>query len=559
MIGVNRNFLCLRWRCIAALLICCIISTNQCHARTENILSSKPDPFQAAETLGVRSQVERLELLRKDPGADREEMLLLRAFILRKILRGSLEVRQYCNRLDLERAYTYDIMQKEARRQTFVGQIFTAANFAQLSTFYTLEPFMRMQDQFKTSAIFTTVSGSLNTSISTLSRVHSALAKANNVAPPAVLGNLVEGGPVDGSRMPPLLDSYFDAPLPNSGKTRRQEVYSFWLQHYGIDASDKENLCALADKKKASLKLLRSRILLLWSLRTAVLQFDCDLLALLKTIGVSQEQTFVSESSSSSSSSSSSTDSELARALKIIPRMEEVRRLKQSGTDVDRIIELEVLILEKTLEGALEIQVATDKVDEELYYNYHIVLSDLASSRAKWLQLNYDANFLQSGILGIVAGKLYLSKHTFAGDQMFVISGSNGTALTLLAAMQMHGFWRKVDTGPNSLADILGLQAREEYRFSTFVSRLLNSPPPGSVDGKSRRELLNEEWRRSNLTTMDLDSPKTLQAVSAMPSHRYDTIKIVKNRIALLQSLKKELESFQAEALNVLVRTEQDR
>ncbi len=553
---VKWNFLCLRWRCIAALLMCCIIFANQCHARTENILSSRPDPFQAAEILGVRSQVERLELLRKDPGADREEILLLRALILRKILRGSLEVRQYCNRLDLERAYTYDIMQKEARRQTFVGQIFTAANFAQLSTFYTLEPFMRMQDQFKTSAIFTTVSGSLNTSISTLSRVHSALAKANNVAPPAVLGNLVEGGPVDGSRMPPLLDSFFDAPLPNSGKTRRQEIYSFWLRQYGIDASDKENLCSLADKKKASLNLLRSRILLLWSLRTAVLQFDCDLLALLKKIGVSQEQI---SGSSSSSSASSATESELARSLRILPQMEEVRRLKQSGADFDRIIELEVLILERTLEGALEIQVATDKVDEELYYNYHIVLSDLASSRAKWLQLNYDANFLQSGILGIVAGKLYLSKHTFAGDQMFVISGSNGTALTLLAAMQMHGFWRKVDTGPNSLADILGLKAREDYRFSTFVSKLLNSPPPGSVDGKSRRELLNEEWRRSNLTTMDLDSPKTLQAVSAMPSHRYDTIKVVKNRIALLQSLKKELESFQAEALNVLVSTEQDR
>lgn len=534
-----------------ALTLSCIILSPPCFGSQYKSFSGKPDPWQAADILEVREQVDRLQRLRQNPNASREELLLLRACLLRKILRGVLEVRQYCNKLDLERAYTYDIMQKETRRQALVSQMFTLANFAQLSTFYTLEPFMRLQEQFVTSAVFTTVSGSLNTTISTLSRVHGALAKASHVAPPPVLGNLVEGGPIDTSGMPPLLDRYFDARSPGSDKSRRQELFAFWLSQYRIDASRREHLCSLADRKRASLKLLRSRILLLWSLHTAVQQFDWDLLALLKLVSTPADQLAAGGSGRTAADSN-----EVARFLGLGSYVDELKSLKSSGQEVDRENELELLVLEKTLEGALDIQAATDRVDEDLYYNYHIVLSDLLGSRAKWLQLNYDANFLQSGILGINAGRLYLLKESFQGDRLFVISGGMGTALTTLAALQMHGFWRKSDTGPNSLAEIFNLHPQTDYRFSPFVSQLLNSPPPGSIDGKSRRERLNEAWRRNHVTTMNLDSAKTLQAVSAMPSHKNDTINVVKNRITLLHSLKKELESFQVEALDVLRMTE---
>ena len=156
-----------------------------------------------------------------------------------------------------------------------------------------------------------------------------------------------------------------------------------------------------------------------------------------------------------------------------------------------------MFVLEKTLEGALEIQVASDKVDEELNYNYHIVLAQLLQSRAKWLQWNYNLNFLQSGVMGIVAGGLYLTHSTYAGDRQFVISGGIGTGLTTLAILQMHGFWRKVDTPPNSLAEVLNLQPDSEYRFSPLVSNYLNAVPPGSTDGKTRRELLNEAWKKN--------------------------------------------------------------
>lgn len=522
----------------------------------------QPSSEDTAQILGIKAQVERYKTLCRTPGASPEERLFLKTLILRKILRGVLEVRQACNKLDFERAYTYDILQKEERRQHFIYQLYNTANFAQLSTFYTLEPFMRIHDQFVTSAIFTTTSGSLNTAISSLSRLHNAVAKASNVAPPAVLANVIDGGPVDSTGLPPLVTKYLDAKAPNADKTRRELLFSNWMKYYKIDASKKGDLCAINDKKRVGVKLLRSRVLLLWSLHTFIQDFDRQLLVLLNTVqsasGASATGRIADQSLAAGAEPVmlSSGAQEMAKSLNLLASLAELQQMKQSGVDSQRMQELEVHLLEKTLTGALELQVATDKVDEDLYYNYHIALSELLQNRAKWLQYNYNANFLQSGILGIVAGRLYLSRHSYAGDRMFVISGSNGTALTLLAMLQMRGGKRKVDTSPNSLAEVFKLQTDPDDRFSAFVSRLLNAPPPGSTDGKTRAELLNEAWRKAQITTMKLDSERAQSAISAMPSHKYDTIKIVENRIVLLQSLKKELESFQGDVLAMLRSTE---
>lgn len=250
----------------------------------------------------------------------------------------------------------------------------------------------------------------------------------------------------------------------------------------------------------------------------------------------------------------------MARSLKLSGCLNRIQLLKQAGNETaaesDQWSQLQLELLEKSLEGALELQVASDRVDEDLYYNYHIALSDLLQRRAKWLQYTYDANFIQNGILGIVAGRLYLARRSFDGDRMFVIGGSNGTALTTLAMLQMRGGKRKADSSANSLAEILSLSPDKDDRFSEFVSNLLNAPPPGSSDGKSRRELLNEAWKKANVTTMNLDSQKNRIAISSMPTHKFDTIKIIRNRIVLLHSLKKELEALQAEVLDLLQSTE---
>lgn len=528
----------------------CLAIEGGANASLERI--SHRESTQAVEMLGVSEQVEQLHQFGKNGGAHSEEALLIKGLLLKKILRAVLEVRQACNKVDLELAYTYDIMRKEERRNRAVSELFNLANFAQLSTFYTMEPFVRIHQQFVTSAIFTTTSGSLNTAISTASRVYNHMAKASHVSPPSVLANIVDGKPVDATGLPPLVEKFLDSRAPVSGKTRRQELFDTWLSRWNIDASKEENLCGIADRDKASVSLLRSRILLLWSLHTVLQDFDRYLLALLKSLDEPSTEQPIGSHQSADLQKGSAETIEAARLLKIEPQLEELIALEKAKDTTNKRDELELLVLQRTLEGALEIQVASDKVDEELNYNYHVILADLLRDRAKWLQYNYNLNFLQSGILSIVAGRLYLSRLSFAGDQQFVVSGSNGTALTLLAMLQMHGFWRKVDREPNSLAEVLDLHPSSEYCFSPLVSAFLKSAPPGSTDGKTRSDLLNEIWRKYHVTTVDLNRPKNLRALSAMPPFKYDTIKIVSGRIVLLHSLKKELESFQSEMLGIL-------
>jgi hypothetical protein len=510
--------------------------------------------LQAAEILGIRSQIDRLSAAQGTNDSQSDETLLLRSIALRKILRAVLEVRQACNRIDLELAYTYDILQKEQRREHFIYQLFNLADFAQLSAFYTLEPYLRIRNQFVASAVCTTTSGSLGTAITSASRLYGHLAKASKVAPPILLAGIVDGRPVDTTGLPPLVTKFLDSPAPGTKISRRDELFATWKRRYHIDASKPENLCGIADKKKASTGLLNTRILLLWSLHTIVQDFDYDLLALLKMVKGPDDSSSFSNGSLNSGKYTTG-ELEVVRLLNIQPQVEELMSLKQSGTESKRRDELELFVLRKTLEGALEVQVASDKVDDELYYNYHVVLSSLLESRARWLQYNYNLNFLQSGIMGIIAGRLYLSRWSSAGDRQFVISGGIGTGLTTLAILQMHGFWRKVDTDPNSLGEVLNLHPPSEYRFSPFVSSFLNAVPP-DTNGLTRRESLNKAWEQAKVTTMNLKRPKNRLALAAMPPHKYDTIKIVSNRNTLLHSLKKELESFQVEVLALLRATE---
>lgn len=537
-----------------SILLFWLMMAQQCFAYTYNVpisLSiSKSEALDAADILGIRKQVDRLLALR-EPGStlQSEEALTLNALILRKVLCAVLEVRQACNKVDLELAYAYDIMRKQERREQFIFQLFNLANFAQISTFYTLEPWVRIHKQFVMSAIFTTTSGSLGTTIATMSKLYGHMAKASNVAPPEVLADIIDGKPVDATGFPPLVTKFLNSREPDSKLTRKEEIFAMWKKRYHIDASNQKNLCGINDKKKASLSYLSSRVLLLWSLHTYVQDFDRELLCLVKLIKAPEAST---TPETKVMKGFASYESEAMHLLHIEPQVQELISLKEKNIYNKRRDELELLVLEKTLEGVLEIQVASDKVDEELNYNYHVILSDLINSRAKWMQWTYNLNFLQSGIMGIIAGRLYLSRFSYAGDRQFVISGSIGTGLTTLSILEMHGFWRKVDTPPNSLAEVMNLHPVKKYRFSSFVSSFLNTPAPGSTNGKTRREQLNDMWKQTEATTMNLNQHKNLVALSNMPPHKYDTIKIATNRNILLHSLKKELEFFQIDCLKLL-------
>ena len=86
--------------------------------------------MQGADILGIRAPVDRLLAIQEQNGNSKnqsEDTLLLKSLILRKILRGVLEIRLACNKIDLELAYTYDVMQKEQRREAFIFELFNLA------------------------------------------------------------------------------------------------------------------------------------------------------------------------------------------------------------------------------------------------------------------------------------------------------------------------------------------------------------------------------------------------------------------------------------------------
>jgi hypothetical protein len=402
----KRNRLMLRNRILSVFLCWLIVSPPVFAYTNTNTVSvgySKSDAMEAAEILGARSQVNRLLLLQKEAGSTdnhREEITLLKGTVVRKIYRGVLEVRQACNKTDLELAYTYDVMKKEARRQQLIDSLFNLAIFANLSTFYTMEPFARIHKKFAKSAIFTTTGSSVGALLTTTSKVHGRFAAASHVAPPRILEDLIDGAPVDTRSMPPLVSKFLDGTAIGSAKCRREEMFAVWKKSYGIDASKPENLFGIAGKNRASINYLNSRILLLWSLHTYVQDFDRELLSLLKLIrGSAGGQKIDAQSCATEYTTGAC---EVVKLLKINSQVDELIALRKSHTENDRRDELETYILERTLEGALEVQVAADKVDEELNYNYHIILAQLLQRRAKWLQYNYNLNFLQSSILGIV-------------------------------------------------------------------------------------------------------------------------------------------------------------
>lgn len=498
------------------------------------------DAMQAAEVLGVSDQVRKLDELHKRGDKSSDDELTLRAQILRRILYGFLEVRKACNRTDVEIAYAFDVMEKDRRKVAFVNHLLTVLTFAQLSVLYTLEPRSRIHKQFVQSAIMTSVSAGVGTTLSIIGVLYNKFHRTGDLAPPKFMTYILKGGPVTGIGLSSVVDQYLDRNEMGSSTSRRQDMYALWKKRYGVDATNLANLCAINDGKKHNPGVLSKRLLLLWSLHTYIQDFDDDLLCLLQLIRSTDKDRSASANLASLGLNAGAL--EAAQLLKLEPEVEALVRLKEQNVFDQRRVLLETELLEGVLEGMLESRIASDRVDEEINYASDVVLGTLLARRGKGLQLNYEANFIQQGTFGATAGLLYLKKYTKAGNEMFVISGGVGLALTTLALIQMHGGWRKIDTPPNSLATILNLG--DQYKFSPMMTQFLNNRAPDSPTGKSRKDHLMEIWKQNKVSTMNIDDPKNRDKLAAMPTVKRDTIKIVSNRIALLRSLKARMESF---------------
>lgn len=530
-----------------------LLALAQAESQSADSNNNHYDALQASEILGIKNEVLRLKQLHEQGVKTGEEELTLRSLILRKILIGFLEVRRACNKTEVELAYTYDVMKREQKRNQAINEFLNLFNFAQLSVLYTLEPRSRIHKQFTQSGIMTSVSAGVGTSVSTLGVLYNKFHRTGDLSPPKFMAPLLTGGPVNGIGLSPVVDRYLDLNEQGSPISRRQEMYELWKKRYGVDMVKTPKPMAIDDGKKKKPGILPTRLLLLWSVHTFVQDFDSDLLKLLSLVRATDPNVPKSSMDLQLLGISKGAE-EAAHLLRIEPQIAELIRTKNVTSDRDTRLELETELLEGVLSGMLEIRLAADKVDEELNYAFDVVLNSLLMRRGKALQLTYETNFIQNGVFGATAGWCYLNKYTKAGNIMFLISSGIGNCLSALAIMEMHGGWRKIDTGPNSLAAFLNMG--EAYKFSPMISEFLNGTAPYVTNNQSRKDYLYDIWKKFTVSTLSLDSQKNREKLAAMPTVKYDSIKIVTNRISLLQSLKAGLEEFDTQLYQLVNETE---
>lgn len=519
-----------------------------------------PEVVQACQILGVQSQYEQLKSLyamQDLSGPEGEEALELKSHILRQIMLSALEVRESCNKLDIELAYTYGVLYRAQSHVDMVNNLFNLANFCQFGVLYSIEGYSRLKKQFVQSGILTCVGAGVGTALPTANILYNKMFKARNVSPSKQFPFL-NGGPVDAKGLPEHVSRFLDTPAPGASQTRREEMYALWKKRYGVDASNPLNLAAINDEKSKTMGELNKRILLLWSLHTYIQDFDLLLVSLLKKI--KRDDLLIGTCTVPAGMSLNESVSPLAadavKLMKIEPLTLELIHLNKTDPNNPRRRRLELCFLESVMLAGLDVRVACNKIDEELNYAHDVALSEMLRRRGKELQLNFEANFIHNGIFGGIAGLLYLKRYTKAGNEMFVISSGIGTVLSTLALLQMHGGWRKRDTPPNSLAALYNLETQSEYQFSPLVSSYLNSQDPLDSKIRTRRDELYDLWKKHKAATMNMKVKKNQEKVAAMPTIPRDTIRILRNRIALLTGLKAMLGRFDPEIFAALKSTD---
>lgn len=549
----------IRGRCRRAVsVLMCLLIQPWCLAATTGASDGTltPETASTADILGIRQEAERITSLRKGGTKSDDERHQLnddRARVLRKIFEAVLQVQAAESQLEIEIDYTNDAIAREQHKANKVNQFFNILNFAQLGVLYgMIEPYSNIHNQFTQAAICTTVGAGVGTLLPVIGIFYNKYAKASNLTPPAFMKPYLSGKPVDGSNLPPLVVRYLDSPPPGESSSRREILNALWKQRFKADMAKKETLFGIDDGKARSQFYLNNRVVLLWSLYTAIGGLNNDLLALLNQVRESQNvELEFSTTSTSSSSGLGGGAEDAARLLHLEPLLTELNSLNHSAENSERKRELQITLMETLLWGSLDMAVASHTCQRELNYQYDVVLAKMTARQANFQQKLFEANFIQTGALSGIAGYCYLKGYSKAGNEIFLASDGLGLGFTAVGLMALSGGWRKNETPPNSLADFFDLKPTSQKGFSPLVMTYLNSPSPSRMDNKSRRQYLLEFWSK-NVATFDLKNKRSLEKLGSMPSCKRDTIKLVLNRIALLSSLREQFNEFDVELLDLL-------
>lgn len=532
-------------------LVCCLVIPSYSKAgEIQHVLSLNPEASQAAEILSIKSEVDRLLQLRNQSSTDNHtlEMLGLREQLLRKILQGALQVRSACNQIDTELAYTYELAARQTHKIDMVNQIFNSANFAQIGALNVTEGFLKLRHHDAASSELICVGGGLSILLPTLNILYGKSSKAKVSSSPGFLQHGLKAGSISDTHLPQLISRYLNSNELTTGVSRKSQMHELWQKRYHVNAADIGALSDLSDPSAKSLSVIKKRIVLLWSLHTFVEGFDRQLHALLNTISPGNSQPSPGDSIALLQPDRQDT----AKLLGLESVLNQLNGYNGNDSNSISRLSLEITVLERVLSASLEMQLAKDKIDEELNYAYDVVLAQLLSNRSKALQANAEANFINKGTCNALSGMLFLQGHDKPGDYLYLVANSIGCGLTSIALWQMRGGKRAIDTPPNSLSDFFNLESGSTTGFSPMVTAYLNSL---QADGMTRKSQLYAIWKHNKVSRSSIKSKISRQQLAATSKSGFDSIKIVRDRIALLHSLKTLLDRFDSQLLALLINT----
>lgn len=510
------------------------------------------------QILGAEKEFNQFLTLSKHSNLSQTETLNFRACrlkLIKKILLGYLDVRSACSKIDTELAYTYELSQKCQNKVDTVSQLFNFSNFVQGGALYIIEGRSKLHKQDKQSYILTTIGSGLSAALPAMNIIYGHHNKIKPIALPKTVAYVLDSGPVDGKNLPETIEKFLDSSKPGESQSRRSKMAQLWKQRYKVDLANQSSLCSLTDGKSKSPALLKKRILLLWSLHSIVEEFDSDLLSLLEVVKSKSISKARLEGVGPNNIHLSNEVADIADILKVKTQVKTLTNLRIMRVETAQADLLEEDILPEVLFGALNAQIAIDKIDSELNYAFDVVLAELTSRRSQTQQRITEANFINKGTLNAIGGTLDLKGQTKAANDVFISANGIGISLSSLALVKARGGKRHVDVTENSLSDIFSIETKSGSHIPSLVNEYLNSNDWQVGGGATKKDTLFDIWKRNRVSTLNLNKPETQRQLASC-SNEEDTIKVVVNRIALLQSLRVRISAINTALLKLLVETE---
>jgi hypothetical protein len=249
---------------------------------------------------------------------------------------------------------------------------------------------------------------------------------------------------------------------------------------------------------------------------------------------------------------------EVARLLGVLPQVEGLVAAHRSNPNrspeiSDAELAQKVYLLEKIMGGVLEVRVVADRIDRELAWSWngkHM----LEANRQRNLNYLFTANFMQGGILGIVAGGMFLHRKPVQGAELLLLGSSIGLGLSVISFVEMRSGSKPIDGETNVLADVFQLPyTTEEMHKPEVVIKYMTSVPPGSTSGKTRVQELKDTWQQGRyLGTSNEMHLKKLAAVRPAEGAYHENIGLMGERIRMLYDCQWKIEQLDGSLLDLI-------